>query len=476
MNREQFIKYTSDFSLLDSKSLEEIRVLIEEFPHFQSAWILFAKNLHILKDVRFESKLKIASVYIPDRRVLSRIINGAYVPGENTNFESTTVDVVSPIAPKVEEIQIISQLDSTSDVEDILQTEVVAQENIDEKAEPIESEVKEVELNETPKPIIPVVIELVDENTEQLEIVSISPTDNSLENEQDSEIIELELEIISIEKDKIDGIGETLNVEADKLTELPSSISDITTESENLEPVSQDFLSSAADRILQNIDDIKAGNYDNINQSENLETEADKLRLIIEQRLKELGISPPAKKVEKKEEEIEDPAKKSEEIENAGSQISDFVNSISLEGTSESIVICDKELLDFDFEGTNLTESVDKDTEIEFKVDHLGQSKEQILEINKPKKAELIDRFLALNPRIVPDREYVSNDSAAMNSLLSDDEELFSETLAKIYISQGHLEKAILTYEKLCLKYPEKNIYFASQIEKIKELIKNKKN
>ena len=81
MNREQFIKYTSDFSSLDSKSLEDIRTLLDEFPHFQSAWILYAKNLHKIKDVRFESKLKIASVYIPDRRVLSRIINDTYIPG-----------------------------------------------------------------------------------------------------------------------------------------------------------------------------------------------------------------------------------------------------------------------------------------------------------------------------------------------------------------------------------------------------------
>ena len=47
-----------------------------------------------------------------------------------------------------------------------------------------------------------------------------------------------------------------------------------------------------------------------------------------------------------------------------------------------------------------------------------------------------------------------------------------TETLARIYVNQGYYTKAINIYEKLTLQFPEKSAYFASRIEKIKELIK----
>jgi hypothetical protein len=92
---------------------------------------------------------------------------------------------------------------------------------------------------------------------------------------------------------------------------------------------------------------------------------------------------------------------------------------------------------------------------------------------NKLLQSELIDRFIIANPRIEPHKDKTNVTPEDISKpYVEETAGLITETLAKIYVSQGYYSKAIDIYEKLSLKFPEKSSYFASQIEKVKEYIK----
>jgi len=90
------------------------------------------------------------------------------------------------------------------------------------------------------------------------------------------------------------------------------------------------------------------------------------------------------------------------------------------------------------------------------------------------KGSDLIDTFISqAGSRVLrPDNEPLSGEDRSLDSL-REDEEILTDTLAKIFVQQGYFLKAIHSYEKLSLKFPEKSVYFASQIEMVRELIKN---
>lgn len=90
-------------------------------------------------------------------------------------------------------------------------------------------------------------------------------------------------------------------------------------------------------------------------------------------------------------------------------------------------------------------------------------------------KDDLINTFIKNQPVISRRKaDFYDAREVAANSIV-DQENIVSETLAHIYLDQGHLEKAINIYEKLNLKYPEKRTYFAALIEKAQLEDNNKK-
>ena len=88
-------------------------------------------------------------------------------------------------------------------------------------------------------------------------------------------------------------------------------------------------------------------------------------------------------------------------------------------------------------------------------------------------KFDLIETFLN-NPSKIEKEDFAKNTEDISVKTLTSQNELMTETLAKIYLKQKKYVKAIEAYKILSLKYPEKNAFFADQIKKIKK-IENKK-
>jgi hypothetical protein len=128
----------------------------------------------------------------------------------------------------------------------------------------------------------------------------------------------------------------------------------------------------------------------------------------------------------------------------------------------------------------NIADNKQVDVLEEQKEDKLTSAEKILIEIAKRKKqkneaneGDLIENFIKKEPRMDRTKPVVEEDVS--QSSVIEDEEIVTQTLAQLYVSQKLYEKAISAYEKLSLKYPEKNIYFAAQIQEIKNLINDNK-
>lgn len=92
------------------------------------------------------------------------------------------------------------------------------------------------------------------------------------------------------------------------------------------------------------------------------------------------------------------------------------------------------------------------------------------------KQMLIIENFLQKGrDRIVPGKNEPTEQPQEDISVPSvqESEALMTETLANIHIKQKQYQKAIVIFEKLSLKYPEKSIYFAARIKETEHLISN---
>ena len=88
LNLADYIKHPET---LDESSLGHLRKMVEDYPFFQPARLLYLRNLYQLHDAAFDGELRRAAFFLPDRRALFLLIEGV-------NYRLEPVKKYQPVA------------------------------------------------------------------------------------------------------------------------------------------------------------------------------------------------------------------------------------------------------------------------------------------------------------------------------------------------------------------------------------------
>jgi hypothetical protein len=89
MARMRLIDLLSDPNKLSDQTLDMLKEVLETYPFFQAGRMLWVKNLHLLDHIRFNSELKLAAAFIPDRSKLFFLINNTELVAKPQVTDST---------------------------------------------------------------------------------------------------------------------------------------------------------------------------------------------------------------------------------------------------------------------------------------------------------------------------------------------------------------------------------------------------
>lgn len=427
MKKDDFIALVKTPALATADALPDLREVETGYPYFQSAKILLAKALHNENDISFDKTLKRVAAAITDRRRLFEVIHPEAIESEERRAESQEPRVereeIKPAAEEkveepVAEVQptaikpiVIEEptVEPVAKIEPITEVPNVVEEPVTEE-KPVKPAIKPIIINEERE------VKSENESGERIE-----------ESEPVAEEKPVELPVVNPIEFKVE--------ERPAHTAIKPIVIDLGDTPKKEESAAKSEI-EPAERRGEPVEDTISAIVPEIDYLSLLEKEPNKeeehpLPQSIAETEEEVTIAKEAAKVVI---EPQEQAKKAEVVPDNLS-FSDWLHFIK----------------DHTVPGAE------------------SATKEQKAEAGKPDTKELIDKFIAAEPRIVPQKAEFFSPANASKKSMTDDEEIVSETLAKVYAAQGNIPKAIRIYEKLSLLNPEKSSYFAAQIEFLKQ-------
>ncbi len=461
MNNDQIYQVLLNNST--ALSADEVSNYIQQYPYFQPLHFAKLKLLKATSENAFNDYLKVAAIYAPDREHLFHLIH------QEASNHAAAMHVVKDTLPVMEMPEITEE---TPFIIDNITEEEVISEELAESEETISDDM-ELKLQQ-----------IIDQRLKELNIVKENPEatfDNSYAHLLNTEEEKGEIETV------FESVDDT-SVEQ-SITEV-ISVENRITEEITVEDISTDNDETTIDPMLSVMD---APGIQELSLNESyILTEEEEPVAEEHMEVEEIPLEDELSVLEEEIAQVEEETYMAAEEVQSEQQVEEVPEVVALtEITEEQEVVIEDLAQSEDPIEHLIGEHVIKEQILDIPAPDLFETIEnphtfsewlRIVKTNIPSKKEkvskqddgpktdpaIIDKFIKEEPRITPARSTFYSAVNMARKSLAEHDDVVSETLAKIYASQGNFDKAITAYEKLSLLHPEKSIYFAALIEELK--------